>query len=190
MSPAQISAELERLLHRARARRRLARRVLRPLPRRGNLSRYPILKYFAGQARRYPFLWAYGSREVRPALYVGAIVTLMPLVGLQFLISFVLCVWLRGNFSIAAALQLVSNPLTAVPIYAGTYALGAWPLEFFSPGLPASLRIPIAMVVGSVLGGLMLAGVLDVLWHRYARRRAADTQHLAQLRNRLPTFPD
>src|SRR3546814_6139453 len=37
--------------------------LLRPLPRRANVSRYPVIKWFAGLARRLPFLWSFRAQH-------------------------------------------------------------------------------------------------------------------------------
>jgi hypothetical protein len=79
-------------LHRHHARwlqrRGRLRRLLRPLPRRANLTRYPVLKWFAVHARRAAFLWSFKRANVIPSLYVGSVLAFLPVYGLQILFGF------------------------------------------------------------------------------------------------------
>lgn len=108
-------------------RRRRVRRVkklLRPMPRRSNVHRYPVLKWFTGTARKHSYLWSFRTKEMRAAIFVGLIIALMPLVGLQMFIVFFLALWFRANLPIIVALQWISNPLTMGPIYYADYKIG------------------------------------------------------------------
>ena len=116
-------------------RRRRIRRLkkwMRPLPRRSNIHRYPVLKWFSGMARRRAFLWSFRSREMVIALFLGLIVAFMPLVGIQMLIVFFLALWFRANLPVIVALQWVSNPFTMGPIYFADYQIGLAMMELFS----------------------------------------------------------
>jgi len=116
-------------------RRRRIRRLkkwMRPLPRRSNIHRYPVLKWFSGTARRRVFLWSFRSREMVIALFLGLIVAFMPLVGLQMLIVFFIALWFRANLPVIVAVQWVSNPFTMGPIYFADYQIGLAIMELFS----------------------------------------------------------
>jgi hypothetical protein len=116
-------------------RRRRIRRLkkwMRPLPRRSNVHRYPVLKWFSGMARRRAFLWSFRSREMVTALFLGLIVAFMPLVGIQMLIVFFIALWFRANLPVIVALQWVSNPFTMGPIYFADYQIGLAMMELFS----------------------------------------------------------
>jgi len=116
-------------------RRRRIRRLkkwMRPLPRRSNVHRYPVLKWFSGMARRRVFLWSFRSREMVTALFLGLIVAFLPLVGIQMLIVFFLALWFRANLPVIVALQWVSNPFTMGPIYFADYQIGLAMMELFS----------------------------------------------------------
>ncbi len=115
-------------------RRRRIRRVkkwLRPLPRRTNVHRYPVLKWFAGTARRHSYLWSFRTRQMRSAIFVGLIIALMPLVGLQMFLVFFLALGFRANLPVIVALQWISNPLTMGPIYYADYKIGMAIMELF-----------------------------------------------------------
>lgn len=172
-------------------RRRRVRRLMKPLPRRSNLARYPVLKYFAGPARRMPFLWSYRPEHVRPALYVGSVLTLLPLIGAQLVLALGACILLRGNLPIAAALQFISNPLTAAPLYALTYAAGAPFANLLLPSAGAAWRIPTALSIGALLLGLLLAGSIHLFWEisRRRRRRELAALGMQKIEYRLPTRP-
>lgn len=183
------AAAPENLDSRLQARRRRLRKLMRPLPRRSNLARYPILKYFAGPARRLPFLWSYRPEHVRPSLYIGSILTLLPLIGVQLFLVFVACVFLRGNLPIAAALQFISNPLTAAPLYGLTYAVGLPIAQWIAPGAEAAVRIPTSLGFGAVVLGLVMAAGIHLAWELTRRRRLRERALLVARRrqNRAPT---
>jgi uncharacterized protein (DUF2062 family) len=152
------------------ARRRRLRRWLRPLPRRANVARYPVIKWFAEAARRRPYLWSFKRPQVLASLYVGSVLALMPVYGLQVLIGLVLAILVRGNLTVMIALQMITNPLTLAPIYVGTHQLGSWLIEGSGYGDGASQvgSYINALVVGGIVGGLALAVTLDLGWRLLA----------------------
>lgn len=103
---------------------RRVKRWLRPLPRRATIHRYPILKFFAESARKRLFIWSFRVENAVPAIYAGCILTLMPLYGIQIPLAILLAVLLRANLPILAGLQVVSNPITAVPIWVADFTVG------------------------------------------------------------------
>ena len=115
----------ENTFHETKWRRiRRVKRWLRPLPRRATIHRYPILKFFAETARKRIYLWSFRVENAVPAIYAGAILTLLPIYGLQIALAFVLALLLRANLPILVGLQIVSNPLTAIPIWFAAYQIG------------------------------------------------------------------
>lgn len=158
-------------LHRSwLARRRRLRRWLRPLPRRANVARYPVIKWFADAARKRPYLWSFKRPPVLASLYAGSVLALMPLYGLQLLIGLLLAIGVRGNLTVMIALQMITNPLTLAPIYVGTHGFGSWLIGLTGYGGGASdvESYLNALVVGGIVGGLALAGVLDLSWRLLA----------------------
>lgn len=91
---------------------RFVKKFLRYVPRRGNIHKYPILKYFAKQARSRAYLWSFRTSEAVPALYAGWILTMVPVMSVQILIACVLSFLFRANIMILVALQFVSTPFT------------------------------------------------------------------------------
>lgn len=132
--------EQERKQRHSRIRR--VKKFLRPLPRRANVHRYPVIKWFADAARKRPYLWSFRSSEVVPALYAGFILTFIPLYGIQIPTAFVLSLLFRANLPVLIALQFISNPLTVPPIYIADYYTGKFILSFMggAPALPAEVQ--------------------------------------------------
>jgi uncharacterized protein (DUF2062 family) len=97
---------------------------LRLLPRRTNIHRYPVLKFFSSTARKRIYLWSFRVDNAVPAIYAGCILTLMPIYGIQLPLAFLLAVTLRANLPILAGLQIVSNPITAIPIWFAGFQVG------------------------------------------------------------------
>lgn len=106
------------------ARIRRTKLFLRFMPRRAVFHKYPIIGRFADVARKRSYLWSFKTPEVRPALYIGSILAFMPAMGVQLPVAFLLSLTLRTNVMVMGGLQFITNPLTAGPVYYGTYRLG------------------------------------------------------------------
>ncbi|MGB0743607.1 MAG: DUF2062 domain-containing protein [Opitutales bacterium] len=119
-----MTAEQEEF-HETKWRRiRRVKRWLRPLPRRATIHRYPVLKWFSEAARKRAYIWSFRVENAVPAIYAGSILTLMPLYGIQLPLSLLMALLLRGNLPILVGLQVVSNPLTVLPIWFSAYQIG------------------------------------------------------------------
>ena len=132
---------------------KLVKKLLRPLPRRATIHKYPVLKWFANKARKKSYLWSFRTSEVVPALYAGWILTLLPLYGTQFLLGFVLAIGLRANLMVMIGLQLISNPFTILFIYPAAYQLG----DFFISGFITHEAIDPARAEGFFKGSQELS---------------------------------
>ncbi|WP_295361330.1 DUF2062 domain-containing protein, partial [Arenimonas sp.] len=98
-------------------------------------------------------------------------------------IGLALAVWLRGNLTVMAALQMVTNPLTLGPIYYATHKLGSWLIGLVGYGEGASAvgtHIN-ALVVGGIVGGLGFALLLDLGWRLLAWEARRFRSQLAAL---------
>lgn len=158
--------ELDRHHRRLSQRRGWLRRLLRPLPRRANVRRYPVIKWFSGMARRLPFLWSFRAQHVLPALYLGCVLSLLPVYGIQFGLALALALLVRGNVTVLMGLQLITNPITAVPAYIVTYKLGMWLIAVTGLGHGMSVwgtRVN-ALVIGGVVVGVLIALAIHVIW--------------------------
>lgn len=177
--------------------------MLRRLPRRATLGRWPIVGRFAAAARARPWLWSFKLAHVAPALYVGAVCALLPMPG-QVPLGFLLALVFRANLPVVVALCFASNPLTAVPLFTACYVSGHWILDALLPGeKPFRLSEALAAVtqgefggafdvlaaawVGAVLLGLAAGAVLHGFWLLGAWEARAFTTRLHRLRAALHT---
>ena len=78
---------------------------MRPLPRRSNVHRYPILKWFSKTAYKRSYLWSFRSREIIHALFIGMWIAMLPIVSIQMLVVFVIALFIRANLPVLVALQ-------------------------------------------------------------------------------------
>jgi uncharacterized protein len=106
------------------------KRFLRLMPRRANIHKYPGLKWAKDHARKRMYLWSFRYREVAPALFLGTILSFLPIIG-QIPIAVALAFFLRANLPIFVALQFITNWLTVVPLYYICYEIGRWSLKVF-----------------------------------------------------------
>ena len=100
---------------------------MRFAPRRARFHRYPFIGRFADIARKRDYLWSFRTESVRPAIYAGSILALMPVLGIQTPIAFLLALLLR--VMILVGLQFITTPITAPPIYYATYHAGRTTME-------------------------------------------------------------
>ncbi len=144
----------ERELRRQRSRRiRRVKRWLRPLPRRTNIHRYPILNRFASFARKRAYLWSFRVEHAVPAIYAGCLLTLLPLFGIQFALTLVVALLFRANLPIIAALQMFSNPVTVIPIWFSLYQIGRYFLSAFNVPAPPLARGEVRIILDNFLEG-------------------------------------
>lgn len=172
-------------------RRRRLRRLLRPLPRRANLARYPVLKWFAAHARRASFLWSFKRANVLPSVYVGSVLAFLPLYGLQLPLAFGAALGVRGNLTVMTALQFITNPFTIVPVYGFTGWVGTLVMNATGVGedMGTALRLTNALFIGGVVVGVGFALLADLAWRLLAweaRRFRAKRVELRQSRDAAP----
>ncbi len=172
---------------------RRVKRWMRPLPRRATLHNYPVLKWFAETARKRSYLWSFKREEIIIALYVGSILTFLPLYGIQFGTGLLLAMLFRCNLMVVIALQLVSNPITVGPMWLANYYVGDFLLNFFSidasamhlegiRGIEAEQGVKIgegmkkafqyygAISLGGLILGYFLGFILSLIYQLAAKR--------------------
>ncbi len=122
------------------ARIKRVKHLLRFMPRRAVLHKYPLIGRFAEAARPRAFLWSFKPAHMRPALYAGSILSLLPLMGVQLPLAFALSLMFRANFMVLGGLQFITNPVTATPVYYATHQLGRKVITFtgYGESLPAA----------------------------------------------------
>lgn len=180
-----MQEEYQKQLREAGYRRGRLRRLLRKLPQRANLHRYPVIKWFAEHARARPYLWSFKRAQILPALYVGSVISLLPLYGIQIFVAFAAALLFRANLTMMVALQFITNPFTIVPIYAFTAWIGVLLMQFANHGseLPKALYYAHALSIGGIVVGLVFALCADLLWRFLAwetRRFNARLRHLRE----------
>ena len=111
--------------HRQRHHQRIrwTKALLRFVPRRAVFHRYPLVGRFAAYARSRPFLWSFKAGNLTRAYYAGAILALLPVMGLQLPLALGCAVVLRTNLMVLGGMQFITNPAT-VWIYGGTWWVG------------------------------------------------------------------
>jgi hypothetical protein len=193
-----MKREFERHRHAYRLRLKRIRRLLRPLPRRANVRRYPVIRWFADAAQKRPWLWSFKPAHVTPALYAGAVVCLLPMPG-QLLVGFIAAMLLRANLPVIAALCFVSNPFTMVPFFSACYLTGHWVMATLMPGDPphrlaegiealtggdfsGAGDILIAAFIGAFIVGIAGGAVLHLTWRFAAWEARVFKAKLARLR--------
>jgi hypothetical protein len=131
-----MTHEEDRLNRRRRERIARVKRILRWMPRRSNVHRYPVLKWFAKAALRRSYLWSFRVRAAVPALYAGCILSLLPVYGIQLPAAVGLAFLIRANLPILFSLQFITNPLTVLPAYFTSYQVGKVVLALFGVSGP------------------------------------------------------
>lgn len=163
-----------------RQRRKRVRALLKPLPRKANVRRYPVLKRFAGFAHKRPYLWSFKNAPVLRAIYIGSLLAYLPSYGTQILIAFGAAFLGRANLTVLVGLQMIVNPLSIGPIYLATYTLGNWLIMLLHiQARHAVLDGALALTLGGLLLGLITALLLHGLW-LFGRFEASRFRHRRQ----------
>jgi len=126
---------------------RRAKKWLRPLPRRATIHRYPVLGWFAQTARRRSYLWSFRREDVVPSIYVGCILSMLPIYGIQVPIAFFLALIFRSNLMVMVGAQFITNPLTAGPIYLAGCFLGLQIFYVFGTPIPGDNVLEFAQLI-------------------------------------------
>lgn len=148
------------------ARIRRVKQLLKWMPRKANIGRYPVLKWFAKAARKRPLLWSFKVAQCTPAFYAGAIIAFLPFYGIQLPLAFGAAILLRANLPFACGLQLITNPVTLFPLYFATYKVGRSIIDFFSYGEGLN-RVSTefnALIIGGIIVGAVAGAILDLLY--------------------------
>lgn len=203
-----IEQEEESLQSLRRERIARTKRFLRKLPRRTNIHKYPVLKWFAASARKRSYLWSFRVQAVTPALYAGFILAFLPLYGVQLLLSFILSLVFRANLPVVVGLQFITNPLTVIPIYYTAFQIGRIFLGLFGIEGPhlnmtqaralfsgihqgdwgSNLQFFFSVIgltsLGALMMGIFCAAIANVVYRGMAREVSLSYQRLKELQAR------
>lgn len=183
------------------ARIRRAKWFLRFMPRKARFHRYPLIGRFADFARKRDYLWSFRTESVRPALYIGSVIALLPLLGIQVAVAFALALMSRANVMLLVGLQFITTPITAPPLYYATYHVGRAAMEAVGfekvpqhveseaaliqelETMDQSITVSdqkwsdrwggtiVALMIGGLIVGSLVGFILDIIW-RYGSGRA------------------
>ncbi len=187
---------------------RAAKRLLRPLPRKANVHRYPVLKKFKGLKDK-KYLWSFRVKDVVPSFYAAWILALVPLFGFQLVLSVCFALYFRSNLPVMAGIQLTTNAFTVPPIFYVMHLIGAavWSglgghavivtledmrniMGFFSEfGVLSALIIILEMFIGGFITGGILGFLSSFIYRFMAQRVKRKHARFAELR-RLSQIAD
>lgn len=144
----------ENRLHKLRH-ERIARvkRFLRRMPRRSNIHKYPVLKWFAKAARKRTYLWSFRVRYTIPAFYAGCIISLLPIYGIQIPLAAAFAFLFRANLPVLFSLQFITNPITALPLYFAAFQIGRVVMHLFGVETPHLNMVELRLLLESVRDG-------------------------------------
>jgi len=179
-----VHPHLDAVKERIRARRRQARFLLRRLPRRSNAHRFPVVGRLIHRIL-LPQFWMWKGWPFRAALYAGFCLSFLPLIGFQIPLAVGLAFLLRLNLPTIVGLQLLSNPLTAAPLYGLTFATGWFPIELLDLELRTATGITLSLVLGGLFWGCVTAAAFDIA---VSLRRRAHARDLLLLRQAHTSF--
>src|SRR5690606_19649771 len=92
----------------------------------------------------------------------GAAVSMFPLIGLHFILGFVLAFITRGNMIAAAVGTAWGNPFTFPFFFAAAYGIGDWLMG--GGGISAAENAQLAATGAQLSQGGLFSGGLDTLW--------------------------
>ncbi len=169
-----------------RQRRKRVRAWLKPLPRKANVHRYPIIKWFAKFAHQRAYLWSFKNTPVVRAIYIGSLLAYMPSYGAQIFLAFGAAFLGRANLTILVGLQMITNPLTLGPIYLATYTIGTWLIKILHiKAKHAFLDGALALTLGGLVLGMATALLLHGVWlfgryeaKLFRKKRLASTKNI------------
>lgn len=156
------------------------------LPDPAQLREHRHLRVF-GERIADPNLWHMNRRSIANGALVGMFCALLP-IPFQMFPAALLAIACRANLPLSIALVWLTNPLTAVPVWYGTYQLGAWLLgtqatwqmqdgsvEAVWSSMWANFgQVYVPLMVGSLVVGALLGALswfaVHQLWRAHARR--------------------
>lgn len=123
------------------------------------MHKYPVLKWFSETARKRSYLWSMKRTDVVVAIYAGCIISMLPIYGIQVGLAFLFALLLRCNLMVIVAMQFITNPFTAGPIYFVACYIGLYFFWFFGAPIPEDSVMGFAHLIAENLKQAMLSMV-------------------------------
>lgn len=155
------------------------KKILRLLPRKALLEKYPIIGCFAVPLRRNAFLWSFRAPEVFSAFLSGWVITLTPFYGAHTIMAVIVAFLFRANLLVMLALQFISNPFVEPFIWLATHAVGQFVVSVLGNHGPAMANIlhgggvtrwlataTLGSILLGFLGALISCGICKLLARR------------------------
>ena len=138
------------------------RYLLKWLPRKRSIGRYPVLGKFASFLKNRNYLWCFNENRVAPAILLGSIIAFLPIFGIQLITVMAIAIILKVNLPVIVGLQFISNPLTLAPIYLANYKVGKWLLQSVGFDLEAGNGLWLGMN-STMLGGIVIGSLFGLV---------------------------
>lgn len=163
---------------------RLRRAIAAQMPGRAELAQVPLLRPIAHRLAARE-LWQFRPEGLARGAALGVFWAFVLPVA-QILVAAAHCVWWRGHIPVAAAVTLITNPLTIGPWLLAAHQIGSlfidapppvaaasgWLAQLQSLGAPTLLGMAILAVGGSILTYLAVRAAAQIRLAWRLRRRA------------------
>jgi uncharacterized protein len=137
------------------------RHILKWLPSKRSIGRYPMIGRFGSYLKKRNYLWCFQEDRVGPAILIGSIVAFLPIFGIQLITVMAIALILKINLPVIAGMQFISNPFTLAPIYFANYKVGNWLLGSAGLGIENTGGF-ISGVNSTMLGGIVLGSAFGL----------------------------
>ncbi len=149
------------------ARKRLAKKIIKKMPRQNNirkkLSTIPFSKKAIKLLNISNSFWSFKENAIISGVYVGAILTCLPLPIVDIPLAILFCWIFKGNLSVSIGLLFLVNPLTSAPVLVGSYKIGDMLLRFFGAENTFYYQGAISLVIGGVVVGLFISLLFHII---------------------------
>jgi uncharacterized protein (DUF2062 family) len=139
--------------------RRRAWKNVQPHAWEGAAKRIPFGDRFLTWTRQHPHLFQFRPSTIIPALYIGAILTALPLPIVDIPLAILLAVLFRANLGIILLLLFIINPVTAAPVLVLAYYIGSLLINHMQA---EQLQHVVRLLVGGVVAGAATGFIMHV----------------------------
>lgn len=159
--------ELSILKNKIYARKRLAKKIIKKMPRQNNIRKKLNKVPFSTKVIKFLNIsnsfWSFKENAIIVGVYVGAILTCLPLPIIDIPLAILFCWILNGNLSIAIGLLFLINPLTSAPILIGSYKIGDVLLQLFGIENTSYYQDALSLIIGGIIAGLFISVFFHII---------------------------